>query len=116
MSTAPLEIFYAYAHEDEKLRDKLDTHLALLRKRGIIHSWHDREISAGSLWAREIDAHVQAARIILLLVSSAFMDSDYCYGREMQEALRRQERGGGARSARSFAHAWHAERSRGCRG
>src|SRR5207249_3444811 len=32
-------------------------------------------------------------QIILLLVSPDFMDSDYCYGIEMQRALERHERG-----------------------
>jgi predicted helicase len=89
MTTAAIELFYSYAHEDEALRDQLNTHLALLQQQGLIRPWHDREIVAGTLWGKEIDAHLQSARIILLLISPDFIASDYCYGVEMQEALKR---------------------------
>lgn len=89
ITMAAIELFYAYAHEDEALRNQLNTHLALLQQQGLIRPWHDREISAGSLWDKEIDAHLKSARILLLLVSPDFIASDYCYGIEMQEALKR---------------------------
>jgi len=34
--TQPLELFYCYAREDHALRDKLDAHLATLRRTGVI--------------------------------------------------------------------------------
>src|SRR6266567_6508964 len=90
MSAKPLELFYSYAREDETLREQLNDHLTLLGKQGFISTWHDREISAGGLWEGEINAHLRSARIILLLVSRSFMASEYCYGIEMREALRRE--------------------------
>ncbi|MBA2393325.1 MAG: TIR domain-containing protein [Ktedonobacteraceae bacterium] len=93
MASEAIDLFYSYAHEDEALRDRLNTHLSLLRQQGFIYAWYDRDISAGSLWAQEIDTHLQTARIILLLVSPDFMTSSYCYGVEMKEALRRHEAG-----------------------
>ncbi len=93
MASEAIDLFYSYAHEDEALRDRLNTHLSLLRQQGFIYAWYDRDISAGSLWAQEIDTHLQTARIILLLVSPDFMTSSYCYGIEMKEALRRHEAG-----------------------
>lgn len=41
---------------------------------------------------KEIEKHLDTADIILLLVSSDFMNSDYCYGIEMKRALERHER------------------------
>ena len=55
--------------------------------------WHDREITAGTEWEREIDTHLNSAQIILLLVSPDFMDSDYSYSIEMKRAMARHERG-----------------------
>ncbi len=55
--------------------------------------WYDREISAGTEWEHQIDTHLDTAQIILLLVSPDFMDSDYCYGREMKRAMERHESG-----------------------
>ena len=93
MVSEAIELFYSYAHEDEALRNRLNNHLSLLRQQGFIRAWYDRDINAGSLWAQEIDAHLASARIILLLVSPSFLASDYCYGVEMKEAMRRHEAG-----------------------
>src|SRR5712691_3977808 len=92
-STEPVEIFYSYAHEDEALRQELEKHLAILKQQGFISGWHDRSISAGTEWAQEIDAHLNTAQIILLLISASFLASDYCYRIEMQRALERYEVG-----------------------
>src|SRR5690242_17951807 len=93
MTNEPLELFYSYAHKDENLREKLEKHLASLVQENLILPWNARDISAGGVWAKEIDTHLQAARIILLLVSSDFLASGYCYGVEVQEAMRRHEAG-----------------------
>src|SRR5215831_602640 len=88
-----LTLFYSYAHEDERLRKQLETHLSLMHKQGIIAEWYDRKIVPGSDWSQEIDAHLNSASIILLLVSSDFLASEYCYGIEMQRALERHKNG-----------------------
>jgi hypothetical protein len=85
----PVEIFYAYAHEDEALRRELEKHLSVLNREGLIAGWHDRTIRAGQESESEIDTHVKSADIILLLVSPDFLASDYCYNVEMRTALRR---------------------------
>lgn len=92
-SRSPIEVFYSYAHADEKLRNELEKHLALLKQRGYISEWHDRRVLAGREWERDIDEHLNTARIILLLVSADFLASDYCYGIEMKRALERHEAG-----------------------
>jgi TIR domain len=89
----PVRVFYSYAHEDEALRDKLETHLSLLQRQGIIQAWHDREITAGQAWKDMIDQHLEAAELILLLISPDFLHSDYCYDIEMQRALARHDAG-----------------------
>jgi hypothetical protein len=86
-------IFFSYSHVDESLRDQLETHLSGLRRQGIISSWHDRQITAGTELGEAIDNHLNAADIILLLVSPDFIDSDYCYAREMKQALERHQIG-----------------------
>ncbi|GHO47616.1 toll/interleukin-1 receptor domain-containing protein [Ktedonospora formicarum] len=88
-----IRVFYSYAHEDERLRRKLETHLGLLQQQGLIVGWHDRNISAGTEWAQEISDHLNTAQIILLLVSASFLASKYCYSREMMQALERHENG-----------------------
>src|SRR6266849_5149044 len=88
-----IEIFFCYAHEDEPLLNKLKHHLEAMKRQGLIDVWHDRNISAGTEWAKEIDKQMNTAQIILLLVSQYFMASDYCYSVEMKQAMDRHERG-----------------------
>ncbi len=89
----PVTVFYSYSHADERLREQLEKHLALLRRQGAIAAWHDRQIGAGTEWAGQIDEHLNSAQIILLLVSSDFLASDYCYDVELQRALERHAAG-----------------------
>jgi WD40 repeat protein len=89
----PLRVFYSYSHRDERLLEKLKTHLQLLRREGLIREWHDRMIGAGTEWKDSLDEHLDAADIILLLVSADFIASDYCYDREMTRALEKHEAG-----------------------
>jgi len=89
----PIKIFYCYAHKDRDLRDRIDAHLGVLKRLGQVTGWYDREIQAGTEWEREIEAHLSTASIILLLVSADFVNSDYCYGMEMQRALEMHEKG-----------------------
>ncbi len=90
-SWTPVELFYAYAHEDEALRDTLEKHLSLLHRQGVISQWSDRHITAGTDWTQAIDEHLEQASIILLLISADFLASDYCYGVEMKRALVRHQ-------------------------
>lgn len=89
----PVDLFYSYAHEDETLRDELDGHLALLRRKGVIRPWHDRGIVPGQQWDKEIDAQLASADLILLLVSMDFLNSDYIWGKELATAIDRADRG-----------------------
>ncbi|HEX9987254.1 MAG TPA: TIR domain-containing protein [Chloroflexia bacterium] len=89
----PVEVFYSYAHEDEGLRNELEKHLSILKRTGVITGWHDRKIIAGHDWEKEIDARLNRAKVILLLISADFLASDYCYGIEMERALQRDKAG-----------------------
>jgi internalin A len=91
--TDPLQVAFSYSHVDEELRDRLETHLKLLQRQGIISTWHDRKIVPGQHWANVIDAQIARADVILALVSADFIASDYCYETEMQKALARHAKG-----------------------
>jgi hypothetical protein len=91
--STPVEIFCCYAREDEDWLRKLETHLSLLRRRGLVSLWHDRLITPGTNWRQTIDQRLEKASVILLLVSADFLASDYCYGVEMKRALEREARG-----------------------
>lgn len=82
-------VFISYAHVDDALRAGLRTHLSTLEREGLVHAWDDREILGGDAWADEIDARLNRADVILLLVTADFINSQYCYGKELVRALER---------------------------
>lgn len=82
-------VFFSYSHRDEAFRDELETHLAALKRQGVIETWHDRRIEAGQQIDHVISHNLEQADIILLLVSSYFIASDYCYDVEVKRALER---------------------------
>jgi O-acetyl-ADP-ribose deacetylase (regulator of RNase III) len=90
--SGPVSVFVSYSHADEKLRRELGDHLKTLEHQGIIASWHDRMIGAGSEWQGVICKHLNDARVILLLISSKFTASHYCLDVEMKRALERHDR------------------------
>ena len=87
------KLFFSYSHKDEDLRNELETHLMLMKRQGIISSWHDRRITAGSDIGKEISSELETSQIILLLVSAHFLASDYCYEKEMTRAMEKHEEG-----------------------
>jgi hypothetical protein len=89
-------VFFSYSHVDEDLRDQLEKQLSMLKRQGVIDTWHDRRIGAGEEIDRAIDDHIDNDEIILLLVSPDFIASDYCYDIEMNRAMERHTAGGAA--------------------
>ena len=87
------KVFFSYSHKDESLRDQLETHLAMLKNQGLIESWHDRRILAGSVLDDAIFGELEVADVVLLLISSDFLASTYCFSKEMLRAMERHEAG-----------------------
>lgn len=88
-----VKLFFSYSHKDEELRNELETHLVLLRRQGVIASWHDRRITAGSDMGKAISAELESSQIILLLISAHFLASDYCFEKEMTRSLEKHNEG-----------------------
>lgn len=86
-------VFYSYSHEDARLRDELAKFLAPLRQQGRLVEWYDRKIEPGLEWENAISEKLQSANLVFLLISAAFLASDYCFGVEMEMAMRRVKTG-----------------------
>ena len=86
-------VFFSYSHADEALCNELQKQLIMLERSGAIESWHDRCLKAGEEFGPTIDAELERADIILLLVSPDFLASHYCYDIEMKRAMERHEEG-----------------------
>lgn len=89
----PKKVFVSYAHKDERFKEALDEHLALMKRNNVVSVWHDRKIMPGTNWADQIDTNLQKADIIFFLVSSSFISSDYCYEIEFKTAIELHQAG-----------------------
>jgi hypothetical protein len=88
-----VEIFTCYAHADQELLSALKSHLTTLQRIYPLSIWADADISPGAEWENEIHKHLNSAQIILLLISADFIQSEYCYSKEMTRAMERHEKG-----------------------
>ena len=89
----PLKIFLSYSHQDEELCKQFLEHLSQLEREGLIAPWSDQLITAGEDWAGAINENLNAAHVIILLVSRGFLASKYCNDVEMDRAMERDRKG-----------------------
>lgn len=88
-----MKAFISYSHRDSEAVDRLHTHLATLRREGLIETWFDRRILPGDSIDDKITIELESCDIFLMLVSPDFLESDYCVDREMRRALERHDSG-----------------------
>ncbi|AUT00828.1 hypothetical protein CLI64_10710 [Nostoc sp. CENA543] len=96
MSASKLvKVFYccSNAERDEQLRQKLETHLKGLERERVINSWHPGMVSPGKEWEIESDRELNEADIILVLISSDFIYSDYHWEIVINKAMQRHRAG-----------------------
>jgi hypothetical protein len=88
-----MKAFISYSHRDEAMLERLHAHLAVLRKEGAVSAWYDRQILAGGSIDREVANELDGCEVFLALVSPDFLNSGYCYDKEMARAIERHEAG-----------------------
>jgi len=73
-----LNFFYSYCHQDKEHRQNLEKHLSMLVRNGIINQWYDGKITAGSPWESKILENLEAADIVVFLVTTNWLNSGAC--------------------------------------
>jgi internalin A len=89
----PKKVFISYSKHDQDFLKALKKHLSPLQRQGLLQTWDDTELVPGEEWDDSIRRALNAADIIILLVSSDLMATDYVWNIEMKEAVERHERG-----------------------
>lgn len=88
-----IKLFLSYSHKDENYKEALEEHLSPLTRSKLIESWNDRKIIPGTNWKDEIDDNLLSSDIILFLVSSSFINSDYSQEIEVKTAVEQHNLG-----------------------
>jgi len=88
------KVFISYSHEDERWRKRVTSQLAVLDSEGLINLWDDRKIGAGDDWFRQLDHEILNARIAVLLISSAFLTSEFIRKKEIPALFDRHGQNG----------------------
>jgi WD40 repeat protein len=91
--SAPVNVFFSHAPEDELSRRELEKHLSMLERTGKIRGWSSRQIGIGEHRQRARDAKLEAAQLIVLLISADYLASDDCHDVEMARARERARAG-----------------------
>ncbi len=100
-----LNVSVSYSHRDEAIKNELVKHLEPLRRLNLIEAWHDRKLKAGEEFDTVISNALDKSDIILLLISIDFINSEYCYGIELDRALDRHVSQRAGLSQSSYVHA-----------
>jgi hypothetical protein len=87
-----LKIFCSYAPADKSLMENFRAHLRILEL-GSVEICYTHDILPGKEWREERDRLLQAARLILLLISADFVNSPENYKQEAQLAMTRHNAG-----------------------
>lgn len=87
------KVFVSYAHDDSEMLREMQEMLKMLQRNNVIDIWTDKEILPGQNWNKDVNDSLVNADIILLLLSSSFLNSDYIWHNEMQIALKNSKEG-----------------------
>lgn len=88
----PLKIFISYSKEDKDLLHRFNQHVVPLIRTGVIETWKDTDLEAGSNWHYEIQKNLDEAELILFLVSASLLSTSYVYDVEMEKARIKMEK------------------------
>jgi hypothetical protein len=87
-----VRIFVSYSHRDADARQRLETHLAPLKREGVT-TWFDGDMNAGDKLDTEIARELRKAHVFVGLLSPDYLASNYCWKIEYKRAMGRRANG-----------------------
>ncbi|TAN46721.1 MAG: toll/interleukin-1 receptor domain-containing protein [Methylococcaceae bacterium] len=83
-------IFISYSHQDEAWKNRVAAQLGVLAQQGMLEVWDDQRIAAGDDWLPAIETALGQCDVALLLVSAAFLNSNFILRQEIPPLLQRR--------------------------
>lgn len=81
------KIFISYSKADAHYLQQFENHLSALKRNGSISTWNCRQLLPGEKWDGKIKKELEEADIIIFLVSSDFLATDYIWDIEIKYAI-----------------------------
>lgn len=101
MTSDDFTVFISYAHQDNESPDpskqwlnRLMQYLTPLVFQKQVKAWSDTAIKPGERWQESINKQLQNAKVAVLLVSPAFMASEFIRNNELPVLLKKAEENG----------------------
>jgi hypothetical protein len=91
---AAAAVFVSYSHSDHEALNRLKTFVRPLEREGLIDYWDDTHLAAGDDWQVEILTALAQARVAVLLISQAFLVSEFIAQTEIPRILARAHNDG----------------------
>ncbi len=86
------KIFISYSKEDREYLEELQKHLAPLYQQGKVQPFNDHDVLPGEDWDHKIKKELEAADIILFLLSPDALVTEYIRDVEIKIAMARREK------------------------
>jgi hypothetical protein len=91
----PEKIFLSYAHRDSAYKNMVLARLGVPELKGRLSVWSDDSIVAGATWRVALAQEIDEAKIVILLVTTNFLNSPLALDPELRRLLGRRRREGG---------------------
>lgn len=89
----PLKTFIIYARADAQFKDELLTHLHPFVEYKFIEKWVDSDLLPGEDWEKRIEDELDAAHLVIMLVSADALSSEFIRKKELKTALEKKRAG-----------------------
>lgn len=89
-----VRVFLSYSHKDRVFLNEFKEYINIFERNGLIERWDDNELLPGEKWDDIIEEKMNKVDIVIFLISSSSLCSDYIHDNELKVAREMNENGG----------------------